>query len=169
MIRTHPLLREGREPRPFPTLFWLTCPALHAAVSRLEARGDIGELEARLAVDTDLKAQHLRDHRRYARERWGALLESERRWLRQRGWGPLYLRHGIGGVRRLENLKCLHLHLAFHLARGSAVGKILALEGSLTPCRGKCPALDPPIPQPLGAGARQENAQAGTGRSVSWE
>ena len=45
VIRVRPLV-DGK---PFPTLFWLTCPYLVREVDRLEADGWIGRLERRMA------------------------------------------------------------------------------------------------------------------------
>jgi uncharacterized protein len=84
---------------PFPTTFWLTCPHLVAAVSRLEAAGGVERWSTAAAED-------------------GALRRSlERANDEQRGLRP-ELDLGIGGARRgAGSLKCLHAHVAFALAR----------------------------------------------------
>ena len=41
VIRNHPVDADGR---PFPTLYWLTCPAAVKAVARLESEGWIKRL-----------------------------------------------------------------------------------------------------------------------------
>ena len=109
VIRNHPIDFEGK---PFPTLFWLTCPEAVKAVSRLEADGWIKRLDVRAQEDAAFGAALDAAHREYADER--------ARWSKDaREWG------GVGGSR--AGLKCLHAHYANHLA-GSAdpIGRWLA-------------------------------------------
>jgi hypothetical protein len=84
--------------RPFPTTYYLTCPQLVAAVSRLEAAGGV-ERWTRAARDEPALAASL--------ERGTA----EQQRLRPEVAG------GIGGSTRNGSLKCLHAHAAFALAR----------------------------------------------------
>jgi hypothetical protein len=83
---------------PFPTTFWLTCPFLVAAISRLEAAGGVESWTRRARRDPELR-----------RSLEGA--EREQRSLRPE------LPVGIGGSSRPGSLKCLHAHAAFALAR----------------------------------------------------
>ena len=84
---------------PFPTTFWLTCPHLVAAVSRLEAAGGV-ERWSTAAREDDVLGRSL--------ER----ANDEQRSLRPE------LDLGVGGARRgAGSLKCLHAHVAFALAR----------------------------------------------------
>ena len=101
---------------PFPTTFWLTCPHLVAAVSRLEAAGGVERWTRRVEEDREL-----------ARSLEAATTEQRR--LRPE------LPVGIGGSSRSGSLKCLHAHAAFALARpGYEVGdRILAEVPSLWP------------------------------------
>ena len=84
--------------RPFPTQFYVTCPYLVAAISRLEAAGGVERWIARGRDDPEL-AQSL------------AAAQAEQRALRPE------LDAGIGGSTRSGSLKCLHAHAAFALAR----------------------------------------------------
>ncbi len=97
---------------PFPTTFWLTCPWLAAAISRLEAAGGVRRYTDAAAAEPALAAS-LAD------------AQAEQRRLRPE------LDAGIGGSRRSESLKCLHAHAAFALARpGYSLGsRILAEVG----------------------------------------
>jgi hypothetical protein len=106
---------------PFPTTFWLTCPHLVAAVSRLEAAGGVERWTERAGQDRDL-ALSLR------------AANAEQRRLRPE------LPVGIGGSSRSGSLKCLHAHAAFALARpGYELGdRILAEVPSLWPTHGCC-------------------------------
>jgi hypothetical protein len=84
---------------PFPTTFWLTCPHLVAAVSRLEAAGGVERWSTATAEDDALRRSLERAH-------------DEQRTLRPE------LDLGVGGARRgAGSLKCLHAHVAFALAR----------------------------------------------------
>jgi hypothetical protein len=96
---------------PFPTTFWLTCPHLVAAVSRLEAAGGVERWTRAAAEDPDLGASLERAN------------EAQRR-LRPE------LDLGIGGARPgAGSLKCLHAHVAFALARpGYDLGERIAAE-----------------------------------------
>jgi hypothetical protein len=85
--------------RPFPTTFWLTCPYLVAAVSRLEAAGGVERWSRAVADDAGL-ASSLRD------------ADAQQRRIRPE------LDLGVGGARSgAGSLKCLHAHAAFALAR----------------------------------------------------
>lgn len=84
---------------PFPTTFWLSCPYLVAAVSRLEAAGGVERWSRAAADDSDLASSLRRAN-------------AEQRMIRPE------LDLGIGGAREgAAGLKCLHAHVAFALAR----------------------------------------------------
>ena len=99
VIRNAPLLDDGT---PMPTRYWLVDPALSLRVARLESAGGVRAAEAAVAPD-DLVAAHAR----YARER-DAALAADHVGPRPSG--------GVGGTGR--GVKCLHAHLAYHLAGG---------------------------------------------------
>jgi hypothetical protein len=99
VIRNAPLLADGT---PMPTLYWLVDVDLRKAVSGLEAAG--GVRAAAAAVDPhELAAAHAR----YAAERDADLPPT---YTGPRPSG------GVGGTR--IGVKCLHAHLAWHLAGG---------------------------------------------------
>lgn len=106
---------------PFPTTYWLTCPHLVAAISRLEAEGGV-ERWSRAAAEHAELGESLRR------------ADDEQRRLRPE------LPGGIGGRTRSGSLKCLHAHAAFALARpGYALGeRILAEVSPLWPPEGCC-------------------------------
>ena len=82
---------------PFPTNFYVTCPWLVAAVSRLEAAGGVARWGNAAAEDAELGA---------------SLAEAQ---ARQREVRP-ELDVGIAGTANDQSLKCLHAHVAFALA-----------------------------------------------------
>lgn len=114
---------------PFPTTYYVTCPFLVAAISRLEAAGGVERWSERVATDPDLAAslqRATREQREVRRELAGSKTGRD---------DGSSLELGIGGARRPERLKCLHAHAAFALARpGYELGEsVLAEIDSLWP------------------------------------
>ena len=134
VVSVNPLVpnRDGKGlPEPFPTRFWLTCPALVEEISRIEAAGTADRLEEEMAADPDLAARVGKDHALHAAERFAALGAAAREEAERRGQ-LAYLRDaGVGGLRDGRNLKCLHAHYAHHRARGGAIGALL--DGRFAP------------------------------------
>lgn len=58
VIKSKPVL-EGK---PFPTIYWLTCPYLRYRVSQLEANGDIPKYEKLLSSSKNLFDLQLKAH-----------------------------------------------------------------------------------------------------------
>jgi uncharacterized protein len=108
---------------PFPTTYYLTCPHLVAAVSRLEASGGV-ERWSRAAAEVPALRESL--------ERGNADQRGIRRGLaagRTGADGGASLELGIGGAGRHGSLKCLHAHAAFALARpGYELGERILAE-----------------------------------------
>jgi hypothetical protein len=102
--------------RPFPTQFYVTCPHLVTAISRVEAAGGVERFTQSAKSDAELAASLRR-------------ADEEQRRLRPE------LAVGIGGSTRTGTLKCLHAHAAFALARpGYVLGdRILAELPALWP------------------------------------
>lgn len=100
-----------RDGRPFPTTYYLTCPHLVAAVARLEAAGGVERWSAAAESDPALAAsleQATEEQRRLRHELAGRVVGPDE---------GASLELGIGGSRAPANLKCLHAHVAFALAR----------------------------------------------------
>jgi uncharacterized protein len=119
---------------PFPTTYYLTCRHLVAALARIEAAGGVERWSRGAAAEEDLAASLTR-----ATEEQ----QSVRRELAAGRRGDdegASLDLGIGGSRAPANLKCLHAHAAFALARpGYALGeRILAEVEPLWPPDGCC-------------------------------
>ncbi|MDQ4030093.1 MAG: DUF501 domain-containing protein [Actinomycetota bacterium] len=108
---------------PFPTTYYLTCPHAVAAVSRLEAAGGVERWSERTAADEELSASLARataEQRRLRRELAGSEAGTDR---------GASLQLGIGGSRNPPQLKCLHAHVAFALARpGYELGERIIAE-----------------------------------------
>jgi uncharacterized protein len=109
--------------QPFPTTYYVTCPYLVAAISRLEAAGGVERWSERVGTEPTL-AESLqratREQRKVRRELAGGKIGRD---------GGSSLELGIGGARRPERLKCLHAHVAFALARpGYELGEAVLAE-----------------------------------------
>jgi len=104
VVETSPRLADGT---PFPTLYYLTCPRVTAAVSALESAGLMREMNARLAQDPDLAVQYRAAHERYLqrREEIGHVDEIA----------------GVSAGGMPTRVKCLHVHVAHALAVGRGV------------------------------------------------
>ncbi|MBD0347643.1 MAG: DUF501 domain-containing protein [Thermoleophilia bacterium] len=119
---------------PFPTTYYLTCPHIVTAVSRIEAAGGVERWSEAAAADPELRASL-------------ATATEEQRAVRRELAGGTHghddgasLELGIGGVATPERLKCLHAHAAYALARpGYLLGeRILAEAEPLWPAEECC-------------------------------
>ena len=113
--------------RPFPTLFYLTCPTLVVAVSRLESGGGVRAWSARVAAEPAL-ARAVAAAAIAARRRRRELI---RRYDLPMVDDGASLAFGVGGVGDVRAVKCLHAHVAHALARpGYTFGRaVLAQAG----------------------------------------
>ncbi|MEW2478816.1 DUF501 domain-containing protein [Mycobacterium sp. NPDC049093] len=102
VVKTAPKLPDGT---PFPTLYYLTHPALTAAASRLESSGLMREMTERLQDDEALAAAYRRAHESYLAER--DEIES---------LGTTFTGGGMP-----DRVKCLHVVMAHSLAKGPGV------------------------------------------------
>lgn len=102
VVKTAPKLPDGT---PFPTLYYLTHPALTAAASRLESSGLMREMTERLQEDEALAAAYRRAHESYLAER--DAIES---------LGTTFTGGGMP-----DRVKCLHVVMAHSLAKGPGV------------------------------------------------
>jgi hypothetical protein len=108
---------------PFPTTYYLTCPALVAALARLEAAGGVERWTAAVAGDEALQASLAAanaEQRRVRHELAAGATGVD---------GGASLDFGIGGSGRGGSLKCLHAHAAFALAHpGYELGERILAE-----------------------------------------
>lgn len=122
VVRVGPHLEDGT---PFPTTFWLTCPLAVRNIGRLEAEGEMRDVNARLEGDPELAADYAAAHERYLsfREELGPPLPDS---VGSAGGMPTHV-------------KCLHVHLAHHLATlDNPVGAYAYERISPMPCPGPC-------------------------------
>ena len=102
VVKTAPKLPDGT---PFPTLFYLTHPALTAAASRLESSGLMKDMTDRPETAADLAAAYRRAHDAYLAER--DAIED--------------LGTTFSGGGMPDRVKCLHVVIAHSLAKGPGV------------------------------------------------
>jgi uncharacterized protein len=102
VVKTAPRLPDGT---PFPTLYYLTHPALTAAAARLESSGLMTEMTERLAREPSLAVAYRRAHLDYLAER--DAIES--------------LGTTFSGGGMPDRVKCLHVLIAHSLAQGPGV------------------------------------------------
>ena len=102
VVKTAPRLPDGT---PFPTLYYLTHPALTAAASRLESDGVMRDMTARLVEDLELADAYRRAHESFLAER--DAIES--------------LGTTFSGGGMPDRVKCLHVLMAHSLAKGRGV------------------------------------------------
>jgi uncharacterized protein len=111
--------------RPFPTLYYCTCPTLVAAVSSLESAGGVARWTARLAAQPEL-ARSAASAARDAAARRAELVHGRKLAMLD---GGASLRSGVGGVSDVRTVKCLHAHAAHALARpGYVLGDAILTE-----------------------------------------
>jgi uncharacterized protein len=122
---------------PFPTTYYLTCPHLVAAVSRLEAEGGVERWSAAVEADPELTAslrQATREQRRIRRSLAAGRIGRD---------AGASLQLGIAGASSPPKLKCLHAHVAYALARpGYLLGERILAEITEQWPKVKCCSVD---------------------------
>lgn len=159
VLEVHP----NKEGRPFPTLYYLTCPLARIRVSRIEAAGGVGEWTSRVESDPQLAAELEAAHEAYARARAEHLDPQD----------PLSELVN-GGVAGGQGVKCLHAHYAHARAGGqNPIGEAVQAEIEPLDCASGCvaggqrssewrepPAREVPVREgSVGEGSRQDRAE----------
>lgn len=112
------LLEDGT---PFPTVFWLTCPALVRAVDDAESESGTDAWALRLATDVGLAERAIEADVAY---RFARTAES--------GGTDACEHTGVAGMRHPLRVKCLHAHVAAYLAgTGDPVGEGVLMDVAL--------------------------------------
>ncbi|MGB0454407.1 MAG: DUF501 domain-containing protein [Bacteriovoracaceae bacterium] len=111
---------------PFPTIYWLVCPILKKRIDEIEASGFIKHLESEVFLKgSDLLFELEADQRRCIESRMNSIKDDgiekdiPEKILRS------FQERGIGGIQKFEQVRCLHMHYAFHLVHGGVVGRLL--------------------------------------------
>lgn len=120
VIVTRPVSATHSNIEIFPTLYWLTCPYLVKELALLEAEGLIAQFEQRIQEDPEFADLVEENHQRYAERRLALIPTCVRENIRDE-YPERYrvlAETGVGGIRSLEGVKCLHTHVADYLAHG---------------------------------------------------
>lgn len=125
VIVSNPLIRRGDLIEPFPTLYWLTDPSLCAAISHLERDGVIAQIEQLILEDDEFRAAVHEDHQRYISQRWSLVEAADRSMIDGTSVECDLKNLGVGGVANHDAVKCLHMHVAHHLADKNTIGEWL--------------------------------------------
>ena len=104
VVTTAPRLPDGT---PFPTLYYLTCPAAAAAIGTLESTGLMREMESRLGTDPELAAAYSAAHESYL--------------ARRQAVGVVPEIDGISAGGMPRRVKCLHVLAGHALAEGPGI------------------------------------------------
>jgi hypothetical protein len=116
-------LPYGPDGEPFPTMYYLTCRQLVAAIARLEAAGGVERWSAVAEENPELS----RSLSEATAEQQALRLELAAGRTGSDAGSSLLT--GIGGSRSPAALKCLHAHVAFALARpGYVLGDAILAE-----------------------------------------
>lgn len=107
VVRTAPRLADGT---PFPTLYYLTCPAAVAAVSTLESQGVMRQMTDALGQEPELADAYRAAHLHYLAAR------------AELGEVPEITSVSAGGMP--TRVKCLHVLVAHSLAAGPGVNPL---------------------------------------------
>lgn len=104
VVTTAPRLADGT---PFPTVFYVTCPRLNAAISTLESEGLMAQMQARLADEPQTAQAYAAAHQRYlaVRAAHGDVPEID----------------GVSAGGMPDRVKCLHVLAGQALAEGPGV------------------------------------------------
>lgn len=96
--------------KPFPTIFWLTCPYLLKACGKLESALYHKYVESEIEKSEKLKKEML--------ETQSKMKELKKEFAKALGLllPKSFYEVGIGGVKNLYHVKCLHAHLAASFA-----------------------------------------------------
>ncbi|MDN6618182.1 Protein of uncharacterised function (DUF501) [Acidipropionibacterium jensenii] len=110
VIATLPRLPGGS---PFPTTYYLTCPALASRIGTIEASGEMARMAARLGTNPALAESYRRAHLAY--------LADRAHFAEQAGLAPVPEIEGISAGGMPTRVKCLHALAAHALAVGPGV------------------------------------------------
>lgn len=90
--------------KPFPTLYWLTCPFMRAEISKIESNGGIRRYESFISSG-ELFHSHVQAHLLANRQVMNLVDDDMKH----------FFTGGMGGIRDFRHVKCLHMHVAYHL------------------------------------------------------
>jgi hypothetical protein len=130
IVTVNEALADGK---PFPTLYWLTCPLIVKAISKLEGNSWSDRMKENIEEDAELEDRLKRAHIDYRNKRLEASAYSGSHSEH------IVFKTGIGGVDNEAGIKCLHAHYAHYLASGeNPLGEIVHKLVSDIKCERQC-------------------------------
>ena len=125
VVKSNPVLDE----KPFPTIYWLTCPYLRYRISQIEAEGGIVKYEK--IINSSKALFHLQEKAHLLARKEAIELAGDNEWIIKR-----IKKGGMGGISDFSHLKCLHLQVAYHLGGiRNPVGKMVLDEIRQLECK----------------------------------
>tara|TARA_R110002049_G_scaffold84501_5_gene215019 strand:- start:464 stop:979 length:516 start_codon:yes stop_codon:yes gene_type:complete len=118
--------------KPFPSMYWLTSPLLHKAISHIESTAWIKEFEnITLPQNEEYKNRLKADNENYRKLRWDLFQTLHRSEEVSPAFVKVIKESGIGGIQSFDRVRCLHMHYAYHLVHGGLVGELLDKQFNL--------------------------------------
>jgi len=121
-------------------LLWLSCPYLNEKIHEFESRGYINRISEYIRNDRFLESRMKDAHANYYylrkkvyRHYLGGIFSIED--------NKNILSTGIGGIRDIENIKCLHMHYAhYRICGDNFIGRLLfnLLDGKISCDERRC-------------------------------
>lgn len=128
VVKAEPVFQEDGMWKPFPTIYWLLCPNLRLAISRLEQGGFLKVMLTRLEQDAAFREAYLRGQAAVSDERVRRSAEILSQSLPEK-MAKVLRETSVAGSHHLMGLKCLHAHAAHALAGGeNPVGRAILHE-----------------------------------------
>ncbi len=125
IILVHPFYNQ----KPFPTIYWLSCPVIKEKIFELEDTGYIKELKQKKNQVDEFKNELNNAHGRYSWTRIKLLSENDLENAKKisEDLYKMLIKSGVAGIREKEGIKCLHGHYADYIVSGNnPVGKEVA-------------------------------------------
>lgn len=112
--------------KPFPSMYWLTSPLIHKAISNIERTAWIKDFENNILPNDSLLCAKLRaDNENYKKLRWQLFLSLHSEDGIDESFIKVIKNSGIGGIQDFNRVRCLHMHYAYHIVHGGLVGELL--------------------------------------------
>lgn len=127
VILVHPFYND----KPFPTIYWLSCPVIKEDIFKLEDAGYIERLKIKKNETKEFRKKLEDAHNRYSKSRIDLLSENELENAKEisEDLFNMLLKSGVAGIREKEGIKCLHGHFAdYIITRDNPVGREVAKE-----------------------------------------
>ena len=137
IILVHPFSND----KPFPTIYWLSCPVIKEDIFKLEDTGYIEVLKRKKNQSKEFQKKLDNAHKRYSKVRVSLLDKDKLKRARQKSKDlfEMLKKSGVAGIREKEGIKCLHGHYADYIISGdNPVGEEVAKKIDIPTCCNFC-------------------------------